>query len=161
MADYLAINWDKTGLSGVEAHVTGTAVSVKRAFYLAWPEQLHPAQDPISAGSWLKNEFARLKLATKNVLIAFPRHDTTLRLIEIPDVPLEEVPEIVRFQTATKSSVPLGQLLLDYLLLPAQEGKTTRDVLVASIVKDLHQQAVKTLQSMGLEIVSTGISSLA
>lgn len=161
MADYLAINWEKSGLSGVEAHVSGTAVSVKRAFQIAWPDQLHPAQDPISAGSWLKNEFAQLKLSSKQVLLSFPRHESTIRLIEIPDVPLEEVPEIVRFQTATKSSVPLGQLLLDYLLLPAQEGKATRDVLVASIGKDLHQQAVKTMQSMGLEVVSSGISSIA
>ncbi|QDV53136.1 type IV pilus biogenesis protein PilM [Gimesia fumaroli] len=161
MADYLAINWEKTGLSGVEAHTSGSAVSVKRAFHIAWPDELHPARDPISAGSWLKNEFSRLKIASKQILISFPRHDATIRLIEIPDVPLEEVPEIVRFQTATKSSVPLGQLMLDYLLLPAQEGKATRDVLVASISKDLHQQSVKTFQSMGLEIVSTGISSLA
>ncbi|WP_339731135.1 hypothetical protein [uncultured Gimesia sp.] len=160
MADYLAINWEKTGLSGVEAHVSGSAISVKRAFHIAWPDELHPTQDPISAGSWLKNEFARLKLASKQVLISFPRHDSTIRLIEIPNVPLDEVPEIVRFQTATKSSVPLGQLFLDYLLLPLQEEKITRDVLVASILKELHDQAVKTFRSMGLEIVSTGISSL-
>ena len=161
MADYLAINWDKTGLSGVEAHVSGSAVSVKRSFQIVWPDEIDPSQDPISAGSWLKNEFSRLEITSKQILISFPRHDSTIRLIEIPDVPLEEVPEIVRFQTATKSSVPLGQLFLDYILLPLQEGNTTRDVLVASIVTELHNQAVKTFQSMGLEIVATGISSLA
>lgn len=161
MADYLALQWEKAGIAGVEAHVSGSQVSVKRAFHIAWPDELHPAQDPISAGSWLKNELSRLKINSKQALISFPRHDSTIRLIEIPDVPLEEVPEIVRFQTATKSSVPLGQLMLDYLLLPVTEGKTTRDVLVASISKDLHQRAMKTLQSMGLEIVATGISSLA
>ncbi|MFH1304251.1 MAG: hypothetical protein ABIK07_24625 [Planctomycetota bacterium] len=161
MADYLAINWEKTGLSGVEAHVSGTAVSVKRSFHIDWPEQLSPAKDPVSAGSWLKNEFARLKISSKNVLISFSRHESTIRLLEIPDVPLEEVPEIVYFQAATKSSIPLGQLLLDFLLLPVREGKPTREVLVASIVKDLHGRAVKTFQSMGMEVVSTGISSIS
>ena len=161
MADYLAINWEKTGLCGVEAHVNGTAVSVKHSFHIEWPEQFNPVQDPISAGSWLKNEFARLSITGKSVLISFPRHDSMIRLLEIPDVPLDEVPEIVRFQAATKSSVPLNQLLLDFLLLPAGADKVTRDVLVASIAKDLHDQAVKTFQSMGLDVISTGISSIA
>ena len=161
MADYLAINWEKTGLSGVAAHVSSTAVSVKCSFHINWPEQLNPAKDPVSAGSWLKNEFVRLNISSKNVLISFPRHESTIRLLDIPDVPLEEIPEIVRFQAATKSSVPLAQLLLDFLLLPAREGKPTRDVLVASIVKDLHNQAVKTFQSMGMDVVSTGISAIS
>ncbi|WP_298864324.1 hypothetical protein, partial [uncultured Gimesia sp.] len=60
MADYLAINWGKTGLFGVEAHVSSTSVSLKQSFHIEWPKQLNPVQDPISAGSWLKNEFARL-----------------------------------------------------------------------------------------------------
>ena len=156
MADYLAINWDKSKLTGIEAHVGVTSVSIKRAFEITWPEQHRPAQDPVSAGSWLKNELHRLGVSAKQVLISFPRHDSTVRLIEIPDVPLDEIPEIVRFQTATKSSVPLGQLMLDYLLMPVQEGKTTRDVLVVSIGKDLHDKALKTFQSMGLEVAYCG-----
>lgn len=161
MADYLAINWEKAGLFGVEAHVSGSSVSVKQAFHIEWPEQLNPVQDPISAGSWLKNEFVRLNITGKNVLISFPRHDSTIRLLEIPDVPVDEVPEIVRFQAATKSSVPLNQLLLDFLLLPIRSGNENRDVLVASIAKELHDRALKTIQSMGLEVISTGISSIA
>jgi len=161
MADYLAINWDKSKLTGIEAHVGVTSVSIKRAFEITWPDQHRPAQDPVSAGSWLKNELHRLGVSAKQVLISFPRHDSTVRLIEIPDVPLDEIPEIVRFQTATKSSVPLGQLMLDYLLMPVQEGKTTRDVLVVSIGKDLHDKALKTFQSMGLEVASTGLSSVS
>lgn len=161
MADYLAINWEKTKLTGVEAHVGVASVSIKRTFEIAWPEQHHPAQDPVSAGSWLKNELHRRGLSAKQVLISFPRHDSTVRLIEIPDVPLEEIPEIVRFQTATKSSVPLGQLMLDYLLMPVQEGKTTREVLVVSIGKTLHDKTLQTFQSMGLEVVSTGLSSIS
>ncbi|MAX39362.1 hypothetical protein [Gimesia sp.] len=160
MADYLAINWEKTGLTGVEGHIGVSGVSVKRIFQIPWPEQLHPEKDPVSAGSWLKNEFSRLKLTAKQILISFPRHDTTIRLLEIPEVPLEEVPEIVHLQTATRSSVPLNQLMLDYLLLPAREGKVTREVLVASIAKQTHNQAVKTFQSIGLEVTATGISSI-
>lgn len=161
MADYLAINWEKTKLTGVEAHVGVASISIKRAFEIAWPEQHHPAQDPVSAGSWLKNELHRQGLSAKQILLSFPRHDSTVRLIEIPDVPLEEIPEIIRFQTATKSSVPLGQLMLDYLLMPVPEGKTTREVLVTSVGKDLHDNALKTFQSMGLEVISTGLSSIS
>lgn len=161
MADYLAINWEKTKLTGVEAHVGVASVSIRRTFEITWPEQHQPSLDPVSAGSWLKNELHHQGLSAKQVLISFPRHDSTVRLLEIPDVPLEEIPEIVRFQTATKSSVSLGQLLLDYLLMPAQEGKTTREVLVTSIGKELHDKALKTFQSMGLEVVSTGLSSIS
>lgn len=161
MADYLALNWDKLELTGIEAQVTGASVLVKRSFQIVWPDEVSPAQDPITAGSWLKQEFTRLNLSAKNVLISFPRHESTLRLLEIPDVPLDEVPEIVYFQTATKSSVPLGQLLLDHLLLPTQAEKETRDVLVASIGKVQHDQAVNTFQSMGMDVISTGVSSIS
>ncbi|QDT93522.1 Competence protein A [Gimesia algae] len=160
MADYLAINWEKTKLTGLEGHIGVGGVSVKRVFQITWPEHLHPEKDPVSAGSWLKNEFSRLKLSTKQILISFPRHETTVRLLEIPEVPLEEVPEIVHLQTATRSSVPLNQLMLDYLLLPARGGKATREVLVASIAKQTHDHVIKTFQSMGLEITATGISSI-
>lgn len=161
MADFLAITWEKTGLFGVEAQVGGSSVTVNRSFHVEWPEQFNPVQDPISAGSWLKNEFTRLSISGKNVLISFPRHESTIRLLEIPDVPLDEVPEIVQFQAATKSSVPLNQLMLDFLLLPARVDKTNREVLVASISKELHEQAVKTIQSTGLDVISTGISSIS
>ncbi|QDT95460.1 type IV pilus biogenesis protein PilM [Gimesia aquarii] len=161
MADYLALNWEKSELTGIEATVSGSAVSIKQSFHIVWPDELNPTQDPISAGSWLKNEFSRLNISVKNVLISFPRHDTTIRVLEIPDVPIEEVPEIVRFQAATKSSVPLGQLLLDHLLLPVREGKEARDVLVASIVRELHDQAVNTFQSMGMDVISTGVSAIS
>lgn len=161
MADYLALNWDKSELTGMEAQQSGSSISIKRSFHIVWPDEVNPTLDPISAGSWLKQEFARLKLTAKNVLISFPRHESTVRLLEIPNVPIEEIPEIVRFQAATKSSLPLGQLLMDHLLLPSQDGKETRDVLVASIVKTVHDQAVETFQSMGMDVISTGVSSIS
>jgi hypothetical protein len=95
------------------------------------------------------------------VLVVLPREDSVVRNLELPMAPSEEVPTLVRFQAAAKSSISLDQLLLDYLPLPPREDGSGLDVLMSTVpVKFVnHIQAVLT--AAGLELASLSISPTA
>ena len=53
------------------------------------------------------------------------RQNVVTRWLELPAVPDEELPELVRWQAGTKSTLSVDQLIVDYLPLP--DGRGCRD----------------------------------
>lgn len=161
MADYLAIDWEKRQLCGVEGDVSKARLRIKRCFRLVWPEDLDPAKEPQRAGEWLKRELQELGVSSRQCLVTLPREDVVVRHLELPNVPDAELPDLVRFQAATRSALPLDQLQLDYLPLPARENSIGRDVLMTTVSKQAIATIQETLQVAGLEFEALGVSPIA
>ena len=122
MPDFIALDWEHLQVCGLDAEVTAAGVRVHQAFTLTWPEGKSPDVDALAAGGWLHEQFQSLGLTAKSVLVTVPREDAVVRVLEVPDVPDAELPDVVRFQAAAKSTRPLDTQLLDYLPLPRREG---------------------------------------
>lgn len=159
MADILALEWENTQVCGVEASVGRGKVSVDKCFQLKWPEGTSPADQPMQSGRWLKDELARLGVIAKEAFISLPREEAVVRPLELPDAPDDELPDLVRFQAATKSTVPLDRLLLDYLPLPKSPGAEGRNVLMATISKQLSERIHTVANAAELELKSIGIGA--
>ena len=161
MTNYLAIEWGPKQLSCVEARVADGAVEVTRLFTLVWPEDVQPKTDIAAAANWLKQQLRQQGVSATKVLLALEREQVVVRHLEVPNVPPDELPDVVRFQASTKSALPLDQLGLDFLPLPRREHDEGQQVLVATlprktigIYQDLFGQA-------DMELVSVGVSSMA
>ena len=161
MADFLALDWEEDGVLGVDASVQRDRVTVRSTFQLAWPAELDIATNHEQVGEWLKGELAARGISTRQALVSLAREDAVVRQLELPNTPDDELPELVRFQAATKSTVPLNQLHLDFLPTPVLPGAVNRDVLIASI----KNRQVATIQAIaaaaGFEVKSIGLSSLS
>ena len=152
MADLLALSWDRRGLSGIEFSPGSAAPRVQNGFRVDWPEQL--------TASWLKETIRQHGINAKQVLVALPREDAVLRLLELPEVPDAELPTLVRFQAAARSSQPIEQLLLDYLPLPAREGIAQKEVWLATAPLSTIDPIRTLLSEAGFDVTQITLSSL-
>lgn len=160
MSDFLAIDLEPHRICGVEASVDRGSVKIRKSFSLEVPESIS-VDDPQGLGDWLKAELRRERTSAGQVCISLPREDVIVRHLETPDVSDDELPDLVKYQSAAKSTIPLDQLTLDFLPLPRRSDTSVRDVLVSTV----HQDRIKRLRtissSAGLELQSVGVSSVA
>lgn len=161
MPDFLALDWEHNQVCGLDAEVTKSNVRVRRAFALTWPEGKSPDVDAPAAGGWLSEQFQRLGLTAKSVLVTVPREDAVVRVLEVPNVPDAELPDVVKFQAAAKSARTLDTQLLDFLPLPPREGVSGREVLVATIGKEVVDSLRLVLSRTGCELAGISLTAPA
>lgn len=161
MSDFLALDWEHRQICGLDAEVTSTGVRVRKAFAMTWPEGKSPDVDVPAAGSWLAEQFATLGLTAKQVLVTLPREDAVVRVLEVPNVPDAELPNVVKFQAAAKSARQLDSMLLDYLPLPPRDGVAGREVLVATIGREVLDALTLVLSRTGCELAGVSLTAPA
>ena len=149
MAELIALHW---GTEKITAFVPAKGQG-GRAVALHRPEA---AADSAALGSWLKLSLGAAKISAKKAAIVLPRSAAVFRKLSLPDVPDEELPDLVRMQTATKSPTPLDRLRLDFVPLPRRgEG---REVLLATVPAKTVDEVLTAVRAAGLEPASVGIS---
>ena len=161
MADYLAIDWEPHQLSVVELDAGKSRLKVRKAHQFEWPETLGRNATASEIGDWLKSELASAKISTKQVLLCMPREFAVLRQLDLPKVPFDELPDLVRLQAATKSTVSLDQVVLDFVPLPETMDEDAVHVLMATLPKDRLTKITSAMASAGLTVASVGVSSMA
>ena len=157
----IAIDWDSSGLTGVESSGTGGDIKVLKTFSVEWPEHIDPKDDPQGAAQHLKNALATAGVKSNQVVVSLPRDETVMRPLQLPAVDDSELAGMVRLQAATKSTVPLEQLRLDYIPLPPRDGVDGREVLMSTVGKPSFDLIRRVLKIADLELVAAGISSIA
>lgn len=159
MSDYLALDWERHRICGVVADVSGSSVRIRNSFSADIPEDANV--EPERFGNWLRDELKKQNISVKDVVISLPREEVVVRHLELPQVSDAELPDLVRFQAAAKSSVPVDQLSLDFLPLPQREESAGREVLVASVHRDRMKRIHTAAAAAGLEVKSVGVSSVS
>lgn len=150
MAEQIAIHWGADEITVVVP--TKAAI---RAVTLRKPESL--ATDPASLGRWLKAEFGKHRLTGKRAAIVLPRSAAVFRKISLPNVPDDELADLVRMQAAMKSPTPLDRLSLDFVPLPFTLGEG-KEVLLATVPNKTVEDVVAAVRVTGMECSSIGIS---
>jgi Tfp pilus assembly PilM family ATPase/Tfp pilus assembly protein PilN len=162
MAEFIALDWEKRTLNGLEATASKGRVRVRRCFELTWPTfDSDDAANNRQTGEWLKGELARLGIAARKVLVSLPREEVVVRQIDVPDVPDEELPDLVRLQAETRISTSLDSLVLDFLPLPRVEGDTSRAVLMFTFDREKLDVLHEVVRAAGLELEQVAVSSVA
>jgi Tfp pilus assembly PilM family ATPase len=158
MADVLAIDWNTDRVCGVQADLASGSLRIQSSFSFDVPTTL---SNPAEVGAWLKGELQRARISARSVYLTVPREDVVVRHLELPPVDDNELPELVRFQAASRSTIPLDQLALDYLPMAHREGFQGREVLVASINRQKIRDTRTAFASAGLDLSAVGVSSIA
>lgn len=149
MADHISLHW---GLEAITVAVPSKGQVA--AATLQKPSSL--AGDPAALGRWLKTELAKHRISAKRAAIVLPRSAAVFRKISLPNVPDDELPDLVRMQAATKSPTPLDRLKLDFIPLPTSgDGK---EVLLATAPVKTVDDILAAVRLAGLETTSIGLS---
>ena len=154
MADTLAIAWSRTPDGPARCAVVRGGNAVGRT----------AATDGPVTGESLKAVVADLKFGGKRAVVALPRSLATTRRLALPDVPDDDLPDLVRMQAATRSAAPLDQLALDFLPLPKGSGgegdaPAGRAALSASVPAATLKAVRDAAAGAGLELAAVGLSN--
>lgn len=158
-----ALEFDDHEVVALVVEGSGTRLRCRSAGVLKVPETLRgePTGSPAERGEWLRRELGRLGGAKGNVLALVPRDDAVLRRIDLPDVPDDALPDLVRFQAASKFAQPLDTLCLDYLPLPKVDGTAGRSVIAVAVPKARVDSIRGTCLAAGLQLAGVRFAPTA
>lgn len=161
MSSFLALDWEKHRLTGLDAEVVKSRVRVRRCFQLDWPDEPLEGTGAAEAAQTLRQEIERLGVKAGQVLVALPREDVAVRQLEVPNVPDSQLPDLVYLQAETRSSSPLEGQAVDFVPLPRTPSDAMRRVLVVTIARRRIERIRSVVEGAGCELVSVGVSPAA
>ncbi|MCH2123400.1 MAG: hypothetical protein MK165_01310 [Pirellulaceae bacterium] len=134
MRQLIAVEWDAFEGRVVLASTSGRGLVVEDAFAVELTGESN------KASSTLRKALAAKNIGRRDALVAVGRASAELRMLTLPHAPMEELPEMVRFQ-AVRQFTSLGENWpLDFVHVDTgnQESLT---VLAATIAQDLVKEA--------------------
>lgn len=161
MARLISIDWEPDNLTGVEAHVADGVARINRTLQFDWPENLQPAESPKEAGQWLAQSLKEAGATADSALVVLPRESLVVRRLDLPNAPDTELPDLVRFQAATKSSTPLDRLALDYIPIPLEENAAQRQVLMVTVDGTRLKTIREVMAAANLDLRGVGVSPVS
>lgn len=160
MAQIVLLQWERRRLCGCIAESEHGSMRVQETFTHAWPAEFDPLQSPAQAGDKLRGLLKNPAVPPERVIVCLSREDVILRHLEVPDVPDEELPDLVKFQAAARSTTPLEQLALDYLPLEKSPGGHGRPVLALTASRAQVDGVQAVLRAAGLAPAAITFSSI-
>jgi len=160
-ADYVALDWESGVLRAVAARVAGGHVTLQGTSSVDWSPETADVQNVAGTADAIRTALRGIPQKSSRAVIVLPREAVLVRRLDLPNVPDNELPDLVRLQAATKLATPVDRLALDYLPLTFQEDKTGRSVLLLSVEQERLQQITKAVEAAGLEPVGCVTSSIS
>ncbi len=161
MPKLLALEWDQRSVRAVEAELGRNGPRALHALNWHWPEQIDPLEAPEEAGSLLREQLDQRGIRAREVLVALGRNEVVLRRLQLPPVPDEELPALVRLQAEMKVSAALEQLMLDFLPLPWSAEDDQREVLLVETPREKVEAIQAVLAAAGRETRQVSITPVA
>ncbi len=146
MSKLLAVEWDARELRVAAAQIAGKKVVVEQAFAVALDEEA--GQTPDAIGERLVAACSEHDIGRCSVLVGVPRVKAELRVLQVPNAPDDELPEMVRFQAVRQFSTLGEDWPLDFVPLGSGDPNQTR-VLAATISPQLAEDLLKICSAVG------------
>jgi Tfp pilus assembly PilM family ATPase/Tfp pilus assembly protein PilN len=155
MAKWLALEWDAREARVAVARTRGAELVLEQAFAV----ELAP-RDTTGAtagqavldsnlGPRLATALASHQVGRAETLIAVGRANIELRQLSLPPAPVEELPEMVRFQALRQFTTINEQWILDFVVVDVGTSETC-EVLTAAISPEMVSQIRSTCEAADL-----------
>ena len=154
LKQFWGIEWSTEGLIGAALRLEGGRVALSNFFTIPFTEDRTPERAAADIAAELAEQTTALG-ANAACIVVVPRETVVVRQLQLPNVPVDELPALVGFQAAAKSSTPTAAIAVDYVPLGAQgDGQAVFAAMLDSArvqrIRDLLTRA--KLQLVGLEV---------
>ena len=155
LLQFWGIEWSTEGLIGAALRLEGGRVSIEYNFSIPFTS----ARSPENSAAEIASELAiKTSALGTNVpcIVVVPREAVVIRQLQLPNVPNDELPTLVSFQAAAKSSTPTASIAVDYIPLgPSGDGQA---VLAAMLDSHRIHRMRELLNRAQLQLVSLEVS---
>lgn len=159
-ADYVALDWGNDSVRCVCARIVEGRLTLLNATESEWSAELAGVRDVEATADNLRRLIQAAPLKSPKALIVIPRDAVVIRRLDLPEVPENELPDLVRLQAATKLATPVDKLALDYVPLAVHAEAAGRSVLLVSLEQDRLQKLCAAVEAAGMQPVGCFASSV-
>lgn len=156
MSETLVIEWDRDrlivaiGSAGSKSVGMNSIVTVSREEGRLLPSEI---------GDSLSTALRTANITATEAIVVFPREVVTFNRIQLPNLSDSEIPEMVTLQAATRLTVPVESVCLDFAPLPVVPDAETRDVLLVTVPKKYVSDVKEALRVCSIELAGVRVSS--
>ncbi len=155
LTQFWGIEWSTEGLIGAALRLDGGRVSIEQTFSIPFTSGRSPENSAAEIAADLATQTTALGAGAACIVVV-PREAVVIRQLQLPNVPEDELPTLVSFQAAAKSSTPTASIAVDYISLgPSGEGQA---VLAAMLDSPRIQRMRDLLARAQLQLVSLEVS---
>lgn len=159
MPDLLILEWAPDSLHALVV-APGSPPMVRTSAQMASVDHADTRIPVAQAGESLRAWLAEASITADQAIVVIPRELVVMRKLQVPQAPPDELPELVRFQAATRTSASIETLALDYLPLPALDPEQGLDVISITMDRDSLQRIKQICQAAKLNLQHVMLSSL-
>lgn len=155
LKQFWGIEWSTEGLIGAALRLDGGRVVIEKNFLIPFTTERSMETSSAEIIAELASKTSALG-PNAPCIVVVPREAVVIRQLQLPNVPDDELPTLVRFQAAAKSSTPTASIAVDYIPLgPSGDGQA---VLAAMLDANRVQKMRDLLTRAQLQLVSLEVS---
>lgn len=151
MAETLVIEWDRHRL--LAAFGSGNKISAATSI------DRIDGESEAELGEKLKAALPAAGISAESATVVLPRQVVTFHQATLPNLPESELPELVRMQAATRLTIPVESVCLDFVPMPVEANAESRNVLLVTLPQNQVQRVMETLSAAGLTLDGVHVSS--
>jgi len=156
MPDTLVIEWNRDRLIAAIGSAGSKSVGVRAAVTVSREGgRLLPSEIGDALAAALKSSGS----SASDAIVVFPRELVTFNRIELPNLSDNEIAAMVPLQAATRLTVPIESVCLDFVPLPVAANAETREVMLVTVPKKYVSDVKEALAVCGLALAGVRISS--
>lgn len=149
MSKVVVIDWDLNVCRGAAGTYRGSSSTIESVVEAPIP---HDESSAKNVPETLAKAYSNHGLKKRDAIFLVGRSGTELRMLSVPAVPINELPDIVRFQAMRQFSAMTDDWLLDFVPLPPTPNGQLR-VLAVGISPQLVEQIKATAALAGLNVI--------
>lgn len=165
VGDFFALDIGTTAVRAVQLKHAGNSWQLVR--YGLMPVDIKLAtsdapEDQRRLSDVIMNLISQSGITTRNVAVGLPSNKTFLTVVDLPELPLQELTSTIKYQAEQFIPMQLDDAKIDWAVL----GKSLRDpskveVLLASVSKKFSEARLDMVEALGLNVVALEPDSLA
>lgn len=157
----LCLDWDKRYVRILVAKVGKGALRLEDAHSHRIPPELD-IDDPAVLGAFIKDVLAKHHIRNRQVIVDVPRDKAVIARLPLPPTPLDELPDVVRFQAVKELPFPVDEAAIDFVTLVSDPvAKTATEVLLTAVRRDVLERIRATCLAAGLTPARIGLRPYA
>ncbi len=139
----IAIHWDKVQLLVARGQRMGGALWIDRTDVIELDANQGDAPN-------IAHHLKRLGITRGEATIVLPRSQVEMRQLNVPPVPVDELPELVRFQAQSQFATLTEEWALDYV--PVTENGHVESVLATALSNKVIAQLKAAVEPAGIKV---------
>lgn len=160
MPEQVVIEWSRDRIRVLDVELHGRRFEIRHRAMRELTQHVEMATPAVSVGQEIRGWLEAVGIVTSSAFVVLPREAVVIRRLQLPGAPEDELPDLVRFQAATKASTAIEQLVLDYLVLPTTDPSQGIPVNTFSLDRDQLARLTAVLEAAGVTIAGVTTSPL-